>query len=166
MFTITYTTFGTTVYYPVPWEGIVIPSTVVEVDDVYANPADPKGNAWWHYTNATENYVSVPTDAVDKNGWHVYERRDPSCLVGLKPVNQFIWIDEPVGHAIQIGDDCFLTLQEALSHVPPSSKKRLKVRLQRYRRYIHNFVASTWERNGERHPGFDKLPAKKVYVHG
>jgi hypothetical protein len=147
---------------------IIVPVVVEEVDDIYSNIDNPEGMACWRYRYADgTDYVSVPTDEKDEQGWPIYEKKDPSCLGQAKPVNQFVWIDEPVGHGIQVGDKydgLYLTLHEAQRHARPSKKKHLKRRLQAYRAGHERFIASTWEVNGDEHPGFHKLPNKKIYV--
>lgn len=147
---------------------IIVPVVAEEVDDIYTHPENPELPACWRhrYADGTD-YVAVPTDKLDENGWNIFEHKDPSWLGDAKPVNQFVWIDEPVGHSIQVGDHhdgLYLTLHEAQRHAIPSKKKHLKRRLRASRARVERFIAHTWEMNGDAHPGFRKYPLKKIYV--
>jgi len=147
---------------------IIVPVIAEEVDDIYEHPEGPDLPAVWRYRDHKGNdYCSVPTKEINENGWNKYEHKDPSWLGDAKSINQFVWIDEPIGHAIQVGDPydgLFLTLDEAKRYAFPSKKKHLKRRLRAYRRRYCDFIASTWKRAGEVHPGFKKYPEKKIYV--
>ena len=147
---------------------IIVPVIAEEVETIYPHPKDPNLPACWRHSFADgKDYVSVPLAEKGEDGWHKWEEHDPSWLGDAKPCNQFVWIDEPVGHAVQVNDaydGLFETLQEAQKHAIPSKKKHLMRRLRAYRRRYHNFIARTWEANGEIHPGFAKLPNKKIYV--
>lgn len=177
IFQVTYVEPGTQLWYIIKGRGyhystyrgdIIVPVVAEEVSEVYSHPENPELPACWRYRRSDgTDYVSVPTDKVDEGGWPIYEQKDPSWLGNAKPVNQFVWIDEPVGHAIQVGDHhdgLYLTLHEAQRNAIPSKKKHLKRRLRASRARVERFIASTWERNGERHPGFRKYPNKKIYV--
>jgi hypothetical protein len=147
---------------------IIVPVVAEEIEDIYTHPTNPElGACWRHrYMNGID-YVSVPTEEKDENGWPVWVRKDPSWLGDAEPVNQFVWIDEPVGHSIQVGDHhdgLYLTLHEAQRNAIPSKKKHLKRRLRASRARVERFIASTWEYNGDTHPGFRKYPDKKIYV--
>ena len=147
---------------------IIVPVVAEEVDDIYVHPDNPELPACWRhrYIDGTD-YVAVPTEKLDENGWNIYENKDPSWFGDAKPINQFVWIDEPVGHAIQVGDHAdglYLTLQEAQRYAMPSKKKHLKRRLRASRANVERFIACTWARNGDTHPGFRKYPNKKIYV--
>lgn len=147
---------------------IIVPVVVEEVDEIYSHPNHELPACWSHrFIDSKDNYVAVPLAEKDENGWNKYTHEDLSCLGNAKPVNQFVWIDEPVGHGIQVGDiwdGLFLTLQEAQRHAIPSRKKHLRRRLHAYRNRIYNFVRRTWEVNGERYPFVPKHSNKKVYV--
>lgn len=177
IFQVTYVEPGAKLWYIVRGHGrhyntyrgdIIVPVVAQEVDDIYTHPINPDlGSCWRHrYMDGTD-YVSVPTEKKDENGWPVWERKEPSWLGDAKSVNQFVWIDEPVGHAIQVGDHhdgLYLSLHEAQRFALPSKKKHLKRRLQQSRARVHRFIAHTWKYNGDVHPGFTKLPMKKIYV--
>lgn len=147
---------------------IIVPVTVVEISDVYTHPEDSNLGSCWHNKRLNEEteYVSAPTKEIDSLGWPIYEKKEYSWLNGSKPVNRFFWIDEPVGHSLQIDgwDGLYRTLQEAQKYAKPSKKKHLRRRLKSWRNSIYSFIAYTWKRNGETHPGFSKLPDKKIYI--
>lgn len=81
------------------------------------------------------------------------------------PINQFFWIDEPVGHSIQLGkhDNCFTSLNEAMKFANPSKKKNLLKRLNRHRKRVWNFIISTWGAENS-DTKITKYKNKKVYV--
>lgn len=152
-----------------PMGDYVIPVFVEEIEDIYSDDgvfpdAGDKCSVWMttseHGTHATQG-----SKETGEGGWPVFVERDPKIVIEkCKHVNQFVWIDEWLGHSVQINDEVFLTLNEALDYVRPSKKKRLKRRLRQFRRQCTSFIAKTWRMNGERHPGFPKFPDKKVYV--
>lgn len=132
---------------------LVVPVTAVEVQDIYHDPVH-------HATIWKNTYADGRVEII--RGQTVLTEDD---LVGKEKVNQLVWVDEPVGHAVWVGDPldgCFATLNEALRAVRPSKKKHLKRRLRAYRNSVQRFIASTWKNT--RHPGFQPLPDKKVYV--
>lgn len=147
---------------------IIVPVIAEEVEDIYVHPENPNLPACWRHRNIDgTDYVAVPTDKIDDNGWNIWEHKDPSWLGDAKSVNQFVWIDEPVGHSIQVGDrhdGLYLTLHEAQRDSIPSKKKHLRRRLRASRAKVERFIASTWAYNGDTHPGFKKYPDKKIYV--
>lgn len=162
---ITYIEPGANLWYVMCSRGlddIIVPVIATEVNDVYRHPTEP--NSIWRYRCVDgADYILVPTGKKTELGWDIPEEREPSWLGDAKPTNQFIWIDEPVGHAIQLGDEgLFLTLEEAQRYARPSKKRHLRRRLKQHRAIVQKFIASTWGKN--KHPGFDKLPDKKVYV--
>lgn len=145
---------------------IVVECTVSEINDIY--DANLGKSVWYSRDINGVDQASIPTAEVDENGWNKYRHLTLAEFLKefphAKRVNQILWLDEPVGHGIQLGDDVFPSLNEALLYAKPSKKKHLARRLKNYRRSVTGFIASTWERNGERHPGFPKYPNKKVYV--
>lgn len=154
---------GDKVFMPVHWLKIVIPCTVVEVEDVFSSPAT-EGSVW-RYTEIDGSVnITVPTKETDELGWPAWREGVPEDLADAKQCSQFLWVDESVGRALLLGDDIFLSLEKARSVIAPSNKKRLKIRLNKYRNYKDRFIAGTWGRAGKKHPGFDKLPLKRVYV--
>lgn len=156
---------GDTVYMPVRWERLVIPCKVIELNNVYQHADHSK--SIWRYIEKDRDELNVENDAVNEFGWPGYDTfiwADYPDKDKLQQVNQFVWVDEYVGHAVQVGYDVFLSPNEALKYVPPSKKKHLKRRLKSYRNYTQAFIAGTWEKDGEKHPGFVKLPEKKILV--
>lgn len=158
---------GDKVYYPIPWQKIVVPCIVIEVEDVFHSPT-LKASIWrYAYLDANgtvSSEIAVPTEKTDDLGWPIWREGTEDDLTGLNQCSQFLCVDEPVGHSLLLGDDVFLSLEEARLKIAPSNKKNLKIRLQKERKLSEGFIASTWGHNGEKHPGFDKLPLKKVYV--
>lgn len=140
---------------------LVVQATVDECEDIYDNGDKP---AIWHRRWQDKSEVSYPTDAKDENGWTIYSYPDASILQGHRRVNQLLWIDEPVGHGIMLGDECFLILQEALNTIVPSNKRHLRRRLKKARGRVANFITSTWKMNGYIGPNWFKFPDKQVYV--
>lgn len=163
---------GQTLY--MPTSTIVIPVTVVEVEDIYAadgvfKDAGSCGNgdcSVWMYTSIDgSKRASQGSIETDEHGWPTSVTRDPEEVIKkCVHANQYLWIDEPVGHSVAIYDEVFFTLQEAMCYIRPSNKKHLRRRLKKYRGRVHRFIAHTWNMNGERHPGFTRLPDKKIYV--
>lgn len=160
---------GDRVYMPV-WNGnIVIPCTVVEEEWVYSHP-EIDSSIWRHKGKDEDgndyDFLTISSNTeTDELGWPIYHHINWSEYQEqdkLKIVNQFVSVDEPIGHSVQEGDEIFLSLEEALQQLIPSRKKGLKQRLLRYRKNTQNFIAGTWGKN--KHPGFDPLPLKKVYV--
>jgi len=162
---IVFVDFSTKVFYPVPWEKIVIPCSIVEITDIYTAPN--VDGAIWHYRYPDgESRVMVPTEEKDENGWPKSKEVDVSALQTMQRVNQLLYLDEPVGHDVQINNDAFLTLAEALAYVKPSRKKSLQARLRRFRGSSMRFIAMTWDRWGEGEVAtFEPYPPKRVYVH-
>lgn len=130
----------------------VVPVRVVEVEDIY----DDVNQSIWHYT------YEDGSERVLQGG----KELTVDALVGKQKVNQYVWIDEPVGHSVSIDsfDDVYLTLNEALLNAHPSRKKHLRRRLKRYRNHFQSFISKTWIDVVGRLPKFEKLPNKKVYV--
>lgn len=158
---------GGKVFYPVSYLKIIIPCTVVEVEDVFNYP-EFKASIWRYSSLANDGSVgvkiSVPTKEVDDLGWPIWRKGAESDLAGLKQCSQFLCIDEPVGHSLLLGDDVFLSLEEARQQISPSNKKNLKIRLKKSRMNREKFIASTWKLDDEKHFGFEKMSLKKVYV--
>ncbi len=145
---------------------LVVECTVLETQDIYSHP-DPDFNVslWYNrYLDSREDHVAVPQKEINDLGWNKWKHEPPSFVENLSPVNQLLWIDEPVGHSIMLGDDCFLSLAEAMKHARAGNAKHLKRRLVASRGSTQRFIAKTWKRAGESHPGFTKKPLKKVYI--
>jgi hypothetical protein len=126
------------------------------------------------YYNGAHRNISEEKDVVmvqngkhNENGWPMYDEHPASYVSGKEPLTQFVWIDEPVGHAIEVDNPCdglFSTLEAAQSYALPSRKKHLKRRLKRYRNRHYRSIVKSWAKNKWQHPGFTKLPEKKIYV--
>lgn len=144
---------GQTVYLVAYPGDIVIPSRVVEIDEWYTINGQSVHATFWE-DGSSEVIVS------DGN-W--YRSESVEYLKGHRPCSRFFDVDEPIGHSVQFDThDVYPTLEDALKMVYPSKKKHLKRRLKAYRKSVQGFIASTWGEN--QHPGFEKLPLKKVYV--
>ena len=134
---------GARVWLTRPYHRIVIPCVVEECVDVYVGTGD---ETIWHYRRLDSSENSVTTQSA--GSW--LESKDESILAGPRRVNQFLWVDEPVGHSVTLGDECFLTLGEAIGTISPSSPRHLKRRLKATRK---------WRRSPDL-----TYPEKKVYV--
>lgn len=151
---------------------MIIKATVVETDNVFTQEGN-KNSIWcYRYLDHQHDYVAIPNGKTVEGGWNDYDKtKDLSVLKDMKQCSQFLWLDETTfGHGISLGDECYLTLSEAMKYVEPSRKKHLKRRLNKFRSRSNRFIASTWEEPyqlaeyAQTHPGFKKLPMKKVYV--
>lgn len=151
---------GATVYLPLYGAEIVVPATVIEVDEVYHGDY----GLWWYRNIDGTEHGSTPTKEKNEKGWPIFREVDKSELNSLERVNQFLSLDEPIGHHVTLGDECFLTLEEARKCIHPSTKRKMHRRLRQYRNQTNNFIASTWKRNGLSHPGFEALPNKPIYI--
>lgn len=142
----------------------IVECTVTEVNNIYTHP-DRNVSVWHHqFLDLSKEYAEAPTTEKNEDGWPEWEQVDLKRLEGLRLCNQILWIDEPVGHGISLGDECFLTLEEAMDYAFPTRKKHLKRNLKKVRGRVHRFIAGTWRRAGEKHPGFKPLAMKRVYV--
>jgi hypothetical protein len=134
----------------------VIPVTIIEVNNIYTDPIDGMMTNFSIWENKYLNQKTV----IYKGSTFI----DESYIENLTPVNQFVWIDEPVGHGLwpDKSDGLFTTLNEALKYAVPSRKKRLRLRLKKYRRSFMNFIARTWL--PLKHPGFKRYADKKGFI--
>lgn len=148
---------GTNLFMPVTLRSgtIVIPVVVIETSDVYT----VNNKTYWHNKTIEGREAIWVAENISYSLIEFLEKYPEA-----KKVNQFIWVDEPVGHSEQLGGGLFLTLNEALLWARPSKKRHLKRKLKAYRNQVHRFIAATWKYNGDKHPGFNKLPSKKIYV--
>lgn len=152
---------GANVYVPLYRAKLVVSATVLEVDDIYSGLDSA---VWWYRNIDGTERGSTSTKEKDELGWPIPREVDKSELKNLKRVNQYLWLDEPIGHGVALGGEAFLTLEEARKEIKPSTKRKMHRRLRQYRRSIYGFVASTWAYNGEEHPGFDLPPNKRIYI--
>jgi hypothetical protein len=106
-------------------------------------------NSVWVYRDFDRSYFCRLTGKNNNQGEPDWEEcEDIAALTKThRRVNQFFDIDGPIGHSISLGDECFLTLPEALRMINPSRKKHLKRRLNKTRQWSSR-----------------KFPMKKVYV--
>ena len=121
---------------------LVVPATIIGLSNIYVNPAVHKTKGFWGYITKDSQRFDIPTGKTNQDGWDMYHTQNeipPDSVI----VNQFLNIDEPVGHDVQIGDEAFGSLNEALETILPSSKRHLKRRLQKWRRESIEFIASS-----------------------
>lgn len=67
-------------------------------------------------------------------------------LPGTTIVNQFPWVEWPIGHAAYIGDDGFFTLEEARRKYGRGRKKGKYRRARNYLSQTMNFIYNTHKR--------------------
>lgn len=165
---LTFVNPGQQVFYPIIRQNIVVPATVVEVNDIYSHLVEEDHPTLWvnRYLDGRVEMLQERRDVIDDNGYYLFGDVPFDRIFDYRLINQFIWLDEPTyGHEIQVGDECFLTLPEALKQINPGSKRHLKRRLQDHRRRNNRFVASTWIAAGEkRGPDFPRYPARPIYA--
>lgn len=135
---------------------IIVEAFVEEINNIY----NIDGKTVW---NTQLSDFSEAQFSFDKNTG-INERSNFS-LEGKIPISQFFWIDEPVGHSLQLEsyDGCFLNLNEAIKFAKPSKKKNLLKRLKKHRKRIWNFIISTWDAE-KADIKIPKYKNKKVYV--
>ncbi len=144
---------GQIVYYPIFWAKIVVEAKIEEIQTYLYNKNNKKTILEYLYADGSKSLQ-----------WQFISEKDvitEEMLVDYEVASQFLWIDEPVGHGIQLGIDCFSTLNEALNSLPCSNKKHLKRRLKKVRSTRKKFIISTWD---DKHPGFEFFSSKRIYV--
>lgn len=130
---------GDTVYMPV-YNGIVIPCRVVGKEVIYEGE-DNTGSIWGYFREGEKPQWLKPTEEIGEGGWPKWkEIEQPTTRV----VNEFLTVDEPVGHSVQLDDEVFETLEAAINCLLPTSKKHLARRLKEYRHGTARWIASTW----------------------
>jgi len=137
--------------------------------DFFRGPEIHMGDTVWfafdhHYVvqcrlRDVDFYCSYPERPDDPGFWtgcsDFWDTPDEK-FVGAARCSQWLWIDEPVGHSVQIWSpethdfvpsygDAFLTLDHALQVVAPrrKSRRRAQSALHRYRRDQVRFIRST-----------------------
>lgn len=127
---------GDTLYYPI-CRGMVIPVEVQEVNNRVKLP----GNKYvWHYIEEDKESVFFE----DK-------KEELSIIENGLVVLQCVWIDEITGHALEVGEHVFMTLQEALlsaSPVSPRQAKRAHKKVQAARKQMTEFVNRSHKKAG------------------
>jgi hypothetical protein len=145
------------------WMELVVEATINETVNIYSHPE--RNVSIWHYRylDSKKERATAATDKIDENGWPIHEEISLDLVRTLPLANQMLWLDEPIGHAVNLDDECWLTLEEAMWCVRfPCKKKGLRRKLKRARQRVQGFIRKTWGR--QKHPGFDTIPMKKVYV--
>lgn len=120
---------GQALYLPKYSQRIVIEVNILELYDIYHYPE--KDTSIWHHYDiwGTNRATYGVTGSVNFE----YLEMPVEELSKYRLVNQFPWVDEPIGHAAYVGDDSFLTLKEARRWILPSKKKHLRRRLKESR---------------------------------
>ena len=149
---------GTQVYYVIHRQRIVVSAVIDECNEFY-NINDLNYQVARYLNGSVEVYI--PDNSSDEFKFH---RRDPVELKGYQPCSQFFWIDEPVGHSVLLGEDIFLTLNEAFKVVRPSSPRHLKRRHKEWRTMMKNFILGTWKAAKHNSCSLPKYSSKKIYV--
>ncbi len=115
----------------------------------------------------------VPTYNVTVNGEHTgwppreHIQPTPEELDECEWNNQLIWIDEPIGHEVQMGSDVFLTLEQCLQFSRVSERRyrnRAHKKLNAWRKQQMNWIGKTHTDNGGSFPDFPKYEYKKIYI--
>lgn len=139
-----------------PLPGLVIPVKVLEISDVHVASEDVvkqhglTSDTLWVKRDASGIHCTGYVAETKENPWGFAEL-PTSVLEGSERVNQFVWIDEPVGHSIQIDDEVFLTVQEALAcaaYAPRRKRLRPHKKLNRWRRRSLGFINWTRKKAG------------------
>lgn len=140
-----------------PLPGIVIPVKVLEISDIHVASEKVvkdyglESETLWVQRTASGIHCTGYVAATDKNPWGFSGALPTSVLEGSRRVNQFVWIDEPVGHSIQIDDEVFLTVEEALAcaaYAPRRKRLRPHKKLNDWRRKSLGFINGTRRRAG------------------
>jgi len=152
----TYVKPGTVVYFPLYREALVVETHVRVVEDWRIDKVDKKKNAILVFTNV-DGRIEIPSG----ESWEEVQR---TTELGV----QYVDIAEPIGNAIDVGYECFLTAREALACIPYSSPRHKLRRLKRARRSRVRWILSTHSicgRYGKRpqnsHPAVTEL--LKIY---
>lgn len=130
---------GDTVYMPV-YNGIVIPCRVVGKEVIYESE-DGASSIWGYFRDGEKPQWVKPSEELGEGGWHKWKEVEQPTT---KVVNEFLTVDEPVGHSVQLDDQVFETLKAAMDCLLPTSKKHLARRLKEYRHSTARWIASTW----------------------
>mgnify|MGYP001578229443 FL=1 len=175
----TYLHVGDKVFYPTS-SFLIVECPIVETSEVINCPR--LNETIWHntYEDGTTK-VLVPSKKKDECGWPIWRKATRRDLEGCTVVNQFLWIDEPVGHSIHLEDECFLTLKEskkaALQHIRSNVKHEPKSReyftrdlsIQDMRRILYysrwctrKFIASTHKKTVAEMK-FPRLPPRQIF---
>ena len=150
-----YVELGQTLYFQ-PLCGLIIPVKVLEIQDIHvASDEVQKANnlsssTLWVRYDAEGAHCTGYIAETKENPWG-FNDLNPDIINGSERVNQFIWIDEPVGHSVQVGDEVFLTIQDALEYVecaPRRNRLRPHKKLDSWRRRSLGFINWT-RRNAE-----------------
>lgn len=131
----------------------VVPCRLRDVDFYCCYPGQPDRQGFW--TGGSDFW-----DTPDDN------------FVGASRCSQWIWIDEPVGHSVQIWspetcaygpgyDDVFLTLDHALQVVAPRGRSRRRARAAHHR-YRRDHIGSI-RASGNLGVDLVQYPDKPVY---
>ncbi len=118
----------------------IIPVKIIELCNVHLTTDD---KTLWSFETKDRKYHSVDTGMENTMGWPIWKEEEG--IPDLPLMNQFIVVNWPIGHSIQIGENCFQTLEEARKYICISSKRKLGRRLRKDRTDSMAFIASTWD---------------------
>ena len=128
---------GQIVFVPVRIARLVVEAKVDEIHDVYT---DGTKTLWHSYDLTGRSTITIAGDAKCVNGRPEYTELT-QIPKEFRKVNEFPWVDFPIGHAAYINEYAFCTLEDALYSIAPSNKKHLRRRLKKY--------LKRWERECE-----------------
>lgn len=136
--------------------GMVIPVTVTRLQNVYQLSDETVdkyklvNSTMWRASD-DESITAISENAVTEENPYGYITLPDDVLNDAEHVNQFVDIDELIGHSIRVGDELFLTLQEAIDCAYSLNKRRAKrahKKLQARRKHTANWINSQHERAG------------------
>lgn len=166
-----FATLGQVLYYEY-LPGLVIPVKVDEIDDIhFASEEIQKkygliaSTVWVHYTNEGIRCIGYES-STEKNKWG-FKKISADVINEAPRCKQELWIDEPVGHAIEIGDGLFPTVEEAL-YFADRAKRRKRLRphkkIATRRKKFWKWINTSRIKCGEKPVEIPKYEQKKVYV--
>lgn len=156
---------GATIWWPF-CKYYIVPCNTKSCDFIIGFKDSPMIEHYWVCQDRIYlgNIASTPPKTVQDTLQEWYKS---DCYIS----NAFYWIDEPVGHSIQLWtpecdyntgyDDCYLSLNEALKHVTPCGpgKRRAQITLKQWRRKRVSGLNKYWPNLTTR-----QYPNKKVYL--
>ena len=155
---------GQRVFYPFR-SGLITEAFVDEIDDILVAPQHLQDEfklssaTVWVFWNA-EGIIQVHGySKVHEHPWDFYDipkEHWTRFFSESELVNQEVWLDEPIGHAVNLnwGDEAFVDLAEAQAYVKqhwPGDKRQVKRahrKLQTERRRVQSFINRTHELAG------------------
>lgn len=163
---------GDTAYYEI-MRGFIVPVKILEVETWFGI-----GNQSYQYSkNSQEEYItySSPEFVTSENSWGFCTVTDKVKIDELlsKCTSQgftFYWIDEPVGHSIELGfDGLHKTLDTAFKNASFAKKRetyRRHKKVASWRKESFRWIYSTQEKKNSNEwlNRFNELNKKLIYV--